>query len=150
MAGKKTLIARRSSMETSAGSAMPVQQSLRDMVLGMLSVAAVKGTTRVPLTDFFGAFEAVVEAHPDRFPPMHFTRNACSVYSKRLDDAVQSFVGGSIELPNPSLQFLEIKQDAARRHIAWLSDKYSTDIASNLEPLTEEFLTSVQRRAKVK
>jgi hypothetical protein len=122
MSGRKTLSTRRSSMVTSAASAMPVQQSLRDMVLGMLSVAAVKGTTRVPLTDFFGAFEAVVEAHPDRFPPMHFTKNACSVYSKRLDDAVQSFVGGSIELPNPSLQFLEIKQDAAKRHIAWLSE----------------------------
>jgi hypothetical protein len=147
MSGKKALSARRLSMDARPKSVTPVQQSLRDMVLGMLSVAAVKGTTRVPLTDFFGAFEGVVEAHPDRFPPMHFTRNACSVYSKRLDDAVQSFVGGSIELPNPSLQFLEIKQDAARRHIAWLSDKYATDIASNLEPLTEEFLTRVQRCA---
>ena len=148
--GKKASGAGRLPMETSVGDTMPVQQSLRDMVLGMLSVAAVKGTTRVPLTDFYGAFEAVVEAHPDRFPPMHFTRNACSVYSKRLDDAVQSFVGGSIELPNPSLQFLEIKQDAARRHIAWLSDKYDTDIARNLEPLTKEFLSRVQRHAKDK
>jgi len=124
-----------------------VQQSLRDTVLGMLSVAAVKGTTKVPLTEFFRAFAAVVDAHPDRFPPMHFTKNACTVYSKRLDDALQSFVGGSIELPNPSLQFLEVKEDAAKRHLAWLSDKYETDVASNLTPLTEEFLASVQRPA---
>jgi hypothetical protein len=147
MSTKATLGSRRSAMGAGVRSTPLVQQSLRDMVLGVLSVAAVKGTTKVPLTEFFTAFEAVVGAYPDRFPPMHFTRNACSVYSKKLDDALQSFVGGSIELPNPSLQFLEVKEDAAKRHLAWLSDKYETDVASSLTPLTEEFLARVQHPA---
>ncbi len=137
-------------MDAGEGSAPLVQQSLRDTVLGILSVAAVKGTPRVPLAEFFTAFEAVVGAHPDRFPPMHFTRNACSVYSKKLDDALQSFIGGSIELPNPSLQFLEVKEDAAKRHLAWLSDKYRTDIARSLTSLTDEFLARVRRPAACK
>ena len=135
-------------MEQNSRDILPVQQSLRDMVLGMLSVAAVKGTTKVPLTDFYGAFEAVVEAHPSQFPPMHFTKNACSVYSKRLDDAIQSFVGGSIELPNPRLQFLEVKVDAAKRHLAWLDEKYHTDIATDLTPLADEFLARVKEVAR--
>lgn len=127
-------------MEASAKRAPLVQQSLRDIVLGMLSIAAVSGTTKVPLTEFYRAFEAVVEAHRDMFPPLRFTKNAYSVYSKRLDDALQSLVGYSIELPNPQLQFLEIKEDAAKRHLAWLSDKYGPDVIDNLKPLAGEFL----------
>jgi hypothetical protein len=134
-------------METSVKGAPPVQQSLRDMVLGMLSIAAVEGTTKVPLAEFFGAFESVVVAHPDMFPPMYFTKNAYSVYSKRLDDALQSLVGYSIELPNPQLQFLEIKKDAAKRHLTWLNDKYGADVINNLKPLAGEFLHRVARPA---
>jgi hypothetical protein len=127
-------------MGASLGGAPPVQQSLRDMVLGMLSIAAVEGRTRVPLTEFSGAFEAVVEKHRDMFPPMRFTKNADSVYSKRLDEALQSFIGGSIDVPNPQLQFLQVEKAAARRHLAWLRDKYGTGAVDSLKPLTKEFL----------
>lgn len=137
-------------MGTSVKGAPPVQQSLRDMVLGMLSIAAIEGTTKIPLTEFSGAFEAVVEAHRDMFPPMHFTKNAYSVYSKRLDEALQSFIGGSIDLPNPHLQFLEVREDAAKRHLAWLKDKYGADVIDNLKPLTSEFLKHVGHPANGK
>lgn len=110
------------------------------MVLAVLSMASVQGTKRVPLTDFYAAFAGLVEAHRDLFPPMHFTKNASSISSKRLDDALQSFIGGSVELPNPRLQFLEVGDDAAKRHLAWLGDKYGQDAVNSIEPLTREFL----------
>ncbi len=105
-----------------------VQDSLRDMVLAILSLASVQGTERVRLADFYGAFEGVFRAHGDAFPPMRFTRNAYSVYSKRLDDALQSLIGYSISLPNPSLQYLELKTDVAIRNLAWLRDKYGSEV----------------------
>jgi len=134
-------------MGASLGGALAVQQSLRDMVLGMLSIAAVEGRTKVPLTEFSGAFEAVVEKYRDMFPPMRFTKNADSVYSKRLDEALQSFIGGSIDLPNPQLQFLQVEKDAAKRHLAWLNDKYGTDVVDSLKPLTKEFLAHLSSSA---
>ncbi len=129
----------------SSVNAARIQPSLRDMVLGMLSLAAVEGKSRVPLTEFYRAFEAVVDAHRDMFPPMHFTKNAYSVYSKRLDDALQSIVGFSIELPNPHLQFLEVKDDAAKRHLAWLNEKYGKDTLDKLKGLTNEFVKQAER-----
>ncbi len=121
--------------------------SLRDAVLAILSMAAVEGTTRVRLTEFYKAFAGVVDNHRDMFPPMLFTRNAYSVYSKRLDDAVQSLVGYSIELPNPELQHLEVAVDAAERHLGRLRDRYTADKINRLKPLVAEFLKSVGESA---
>lgn len=130
-------------MEANAAVTPPVQESLRDMVLAILSLAAVQGTERVRLTDFYNAFEGVFEAHRDAFPPMRFTRNSLSVYSKGLDGALQSLIGYSISLPNPSLQYLELKTDVAIRNLAWLRDKYGSEIVDGLAPLAGEFLHQV-------
>jgi hypothetical protein len=122
-----------------------LRDSLRDIVLGMLSHAAVEGTTRVPLGEFQRAFEVVVVGHRNMFPPMHFTKSAYSVYSKRLDDALQSVVGFSVDLPNPQLQFLEVTKDAAKRHLAWLEDKYGRSAVDKLKPLAKAFVSEAAR-----
>src|SRR5712691_9087516 len=132
-------------METSATVAPSLQESLRDTVLAILSLAAVEGKERVRLTDFYKAFEGVFEANKDAFPPMRFSRTSYSVYSKRLDDALQSLIGYSISLPNPSLQYLELKTDVAIRNLAWLRDKYGSEI-DRIEPLAKEFLHQVGLR----
>ena len=120
-----------------------VQPSLRDIVLAILSMTAVQGRERVRLTEFYRAFERVFEAHKSAFPPMRFTRNSYSVYSKRLDDAIQSLIGYSVALPNPSLQYLELKTDVAIRNLAWLRDKYGSEV-DRIEPLFREFFHNVE------
>lgn len=127
-------------METSGAGTPSLQESLRDMVLAILSMAAVQGTERVRLTEFYKAFEGVFEANKDAFPPMRFTRNSHSVYSKRLDGALQSLIGYSISLPNPSLQYLELKTDVAIRNLAWLRDKYGSEVVDGLAPLAGDFI----------
>jgi hypothetical protein len=134
-------------MPATENKAALLQQSLRDIVLGILSMAAIQGTERVRLTDFYQAFERVFEAHKSTFPPMRFTKNSYSVYSKRLDDALQSLIGYSISLPNPSLQYLELKTDVAIRSLAWLRDKYGSEV-DGLEPLTKDFLREVRSRTQ--
>ena len=133
-------------MEASGAAIAPsLQESLRDMVLAILSLAAVEGTERVRLTNFYKAFEGVFNDHRNAFPPMRFSHTSYSVYSKRLDDALQSLIGFSISLPNPSLQYLELKTDLAIRNLAWLRDKYGPEM-DRIEPLAKEFLHQLELR----
>jgi hypothetical protein len=119
--------------------------SLRDLVLAILSMASVQGTNRVPLTEFYRAFADVAAKHGRVFPPMHFSKNPYSVYSKRLDEAVQSLVGYSISLPNPQLQYLEVKKAAAERHLSRLRDRYGSQAVKSLAPIVKEFLESIKK-----
>lgn len=129
----------------SAAAQSTLRQSLKDEVLGLLSDAALKGKERIKITDFYRAFAQLAEQNPNDFPPMVFTRAGNSAYSKRLDTAVQSLVGYSVNLPNPQLQYLELSRDTAQRHMDWLRDTYGEDAVVTLSRLGDVLLRALER-----
>jgi len=122
-----------------------LRHSLKDEVLGLLSDAAIKGTERIKITDFYRAFAQLAEQYPNEFPPMVFTRAGNSAYSKRLDSAVQSLVGYSVNLPNPQLQYLELSRDTAERHMDWLRETYGEGPVRELSRLGDVLLRELER-----
>jgi len=112
---------------------------LRHLVLAILSLASQGGRARVPISKFYTGFAALVDISPKEFPPIHFVRTPHSCYSKRLDDALQGLVGYSLELPNPSLQDIEVPVDVAARHLARLQHRYGADFIKRIRPLAESF-----------
>jgi len=128
-----------------ASAPLVLRNSLKDEVLGLLSDAALKGKGKIKITDFYRAFAQLAEQHPDEFPPMVFTRAGNSAYSKRLDSAVQSLVGYSVNLPNPELQYLELGADTAQRHMDWLRDTYGDDAVGGLSRLGDVLLQALSR-----
>ncbi|MEK6712535.1 MAG: hypothetical protein AABZ64_18360 [Nitrospinota bacterium] len=116
---------------------------LKHMVLAILSHVAKKGGTRIPIMEVYRVFAELVDEKKEAFPPLVFTKTAYSAYSKRLDDAIQSFIGYGIELPNPSLQYAEIGEEAADRHLSWLSSKYGQDYIESLRSMADRFLSKL-------
>ncbi len=117
--------------------------SLRDTVLGLISLMASQGRTRVPITEFFKIFGDLHEKFSSLLPPMLFTHTAHSAYSKQLDDALQSLVGYSVELPNPTLQCIELQDQVAKRHLIWLEKKFGRNFIDCLEPFARSFLAEL-------
>jgi hypothetical protein len=117
---------------------------LKDQVLAMLSLAARGGTTRIPILKLFMAFADLTDSFPEKFPDLTFSRNSQSAYSKQLDSAIQERVGYSIGLPNPSLQYYEISEDSAKRHLAWLEELYGSGYLESLKPIVEVLVRKLQ------
>lgn len=134
---------------TKTAIAPTLADSLKDIVLGILSAVAVRGAPRVRITEFYRGFADLVDAHKEFFPPMLFTRGSHSVYSKRLDDALQSLIGYTVALPNPQLQYLQLEKDAAARQLAWLEDKYGSEAVKIIQSLAGEFLKAVTSGANL-
>ena len=116
---------------------------LRYIVLGILSIAARENRPQIPVTEFYRLFAEMVDDVGESLPAMAFTRTDYSAYSKRLDEALQSLVGYSLDLPNPRLRYLELQPDAADRHLKWLDAKFEEhSLVGTLEPLVRRwFLT---------
>jgi hypothetical protein len=113
---------------------------LKDQVLAILSLAARRGTTQVPILDFFRAFADLADEFTPMLPGLIFSRTTYSAYSKQLDTALQELVGFSVDLPNPKLQYLEVSQEAAGRHLSWLEEKYGKEYIDSLQPLAEALI----------
>jgi hypothetical protein len=114
----------------------------RHLVLALLSLASQHGRSRVPIADFFTAFAAVVDECKEQFsfPVIDFSGTPDTLYSKRLDDALQSLIGNAVALPNPELQYLEVLPDAAERHLVHLKEKYGQDYIDGLARVAEAFI----------
>jgi hypothetical protein len=117
---------------------------LRDTVLAILSLVSKQGKTRVPLTEIYEIFADLAEKYPDRFPGLAFMRTPFTTYSKRLDDAIQDWVGYSIDVPNPTLQYVEIGSNAAERHLTWLRDRYGSEWLDSLNIVGTEFINKME------
>lgn len=120
---------------------------LNHIVIGVLSLAAQNGVTRVPNRLLYRAFADLVEQSPDSFPPMRFTRTGSSAYSKRFEDALQSLIGYSVELPNPRLKDIVTGPDAATRHLAWLEEVDGHPFIEELRLLAKEIIDKVNAAA---
>lgn len=122
---------------------------LDDLVLAVLSLAAKKGRTKIPLKEFYKAFAQLVDEHGGLFPPMLFTETGDSAYSKRLDDALQLLLGYGVDLPNPVLRYLEVPEDVADHHLTWLHRKYDKDDfpswIDDLQPIVDQFVSKVSK-----
>jgi len=119
---------------------------LSDVVLGILSLAATEGRTKIPILEFFGTFAHLKEEYGGVLPTIIFTKTWRSAYSKGLDRALQELVGCGVGLPNPQLQNLEVTPDAAQRHLAWLEAKYGLEAVKQLKPLADRFRTHAPAR----
>jgi len=116
---------------------------LRHTVLAVLSLAAQEGQTSTPIVSFFRAFADLADQFRDALPALVFSRTAHSAYSKRLDSALQSWVGYTVGLPNPVLRNLELRPDAAARHLAWLEERYGGEYVERLRPIARKFVSIV-------
>lgn len=142
----RTSMSTEMSTDTSRVAAQRTQRiPLRDLVLALIAHASRAGHKRIPISHFFVVFGSLAEDPEFRAvaPPLGFTRSPHAVYCKRLDDALQSLIGYCIELPNPSLQNLEMSQDVAERQLRWLANKYDLGL---LQPLAQKFVAGLQSR----
>ena len=121
-----------------------VRVPLKDRVLAVMSLTAQNGLNRIPILELFSAFAEVSNKFPARFPELVFSQNAESAYSKQLDSAIQDRIGYGVDLPNPSLQYFEISQDSASRHLTWLKEKYGSDYLSGLKPVVDLIMQRLQ------
>jgi hypothetical protein len=120
---------------------------LRYSVLAILSlVAAERGKTKIPVKGLYEAFAHVVDEVPDKFPRLAFTRTPYYVYSKRLDDAIQYWVGYGIEVPILELQCVEIGQEAAERHLARLKSKFGAELIDGLSSAASSFFDEISKQ----
>jgi hypothetical protein len=122
----------------------PTNMPLRHRLLAILSLAAFKKQNRVPLTYFFEIFADLSATFPEAFSGLQVNRTASYAYSKQLDSALQSLVGSGVDIPNPSLQSIEIKDAAAARIIQRLKDSYGDEFIDSLNPIADELINRVK------
>lgn len=118
---------------------------LEDVVLGVLSLAAQNGQTRVRIRRFYDAFGDLLEEYPQFFTGIDFARTQDYAYSKSLDSALQHWIGYGLELPNPQLQYVETDPELVADHLAWLRDEYGQEFIDELTPMAERFAISARK-----
>lgn len=123
-----------------AASMATMPPALKDVVIAILSVAARRGSTKVPLKIVYEAFADAAEALPGVFAGVGFTRTPHYVYSKPLDSAIQEWVGYGIDVTNPELQYLEVTPEAAERHLTRLERRYGRAFLDVLSPGVDRFV----------
>jgi len=121
----------------------PSHLPLKDLVLAMLSLAAVQGKNRIPIVKFYQIFADMADDLPPMFPPLIFTRTSYSAYSKRLDDALQFWVGYGVEVPNPGLKHIQVMGESAERHLDWFKERYGEEKLEALRPLVAQFISDL-------
>ncbi len=123
---------------------METEFPLRDVLLWVLSSASKRGHKKIPLTHIYGAFADLTPRHRDKLPTLVFTKTPYSAYSKRFDEALQTLVGYSVDLPNPSLQFVEVDEAVAARHMDRIAKRYAHTAIESLMPLAADFLDRIE------
>lgn len=120
--------------------------TLRGLVLGILSLAAIQGgRNRITEREFYKGFAALHQRFRDLFPvPLGFRINGDTPYSKKLDNALASCLPCAVGINIES--DLIVPGDVAIRNLAWLREFYGDRWVNSLASASQAFITAIPMR----
>jgi hypothetical protein len=124
----------------------PTQLPLPDLVLALLSLAAQKGVSRVPMKCFYLVMANTRAHFPEVFTGLVFNGPPDNPYSKALDSALQRWICWGVNIVIPDGQeCTEVTDKMAERHLVRLKEEYGTEVIAGLEPTVQYFIDQLKK-----
>jgi hypothetical protein len=132
---------------TTAGQAGHVPLTLKHLLSALLASAAEQGIDKIEIDTFFSILAELLrkDEYKSVAPPLAFRQTGKLYYSKRVDEALQSLVGYFVQIPNPTMQRLQVPQSLATLQLQWLREKYPDQPWAQL---AKAFVGELGKRAK--